>query len=94
LIEWTDPPHGELGRALGWRERLRLCFGAGGSPWDEEKVLDRYEMLYEAGPDRGGAAATGRAAALARGKCPALGEPMRFDHRRILATPSRGCARS
>ena len=51
LNEWTGASHGELGRALGWRERLRLCFGAGGSPWDEEKVLDRYEMLYEAGPD-------------------------------------------
>src|SRR6185436_3278172 len=49
LNEWTAPPHGELGRALGWRERLRLCFGTGGVPWDEEKVLDRYEMLYEAG---------------------------------------------
>ena len=80
------PPHGELGRALGWRERLRLCFGVGGSPWDEEKVLDRYEMLYEAGPDRGSAGATAAQAALARDTLPALGEPMRFDHRRILAT--------
>src|SRR5712692_7049427 len=25
----------------GRRARLRLCFGVGGSPWDEEKVLDR-----------------------------------------------------
>jgi len=39
----------EPGRALGRQERLRLCFGIGGSPWDEEKVLDRYELLYEAG---------------------------------------------
>ena len=36
-------------RALGPAERMRLCFGVGGSPWDEEKVLDRYELLYEAG---------------------------------------------
>ena len=85
LSEWTGPPHGELGRALGWRERLRLCFGAGGSPWDEEKVLDRYEMLYEAGLIEE-ARRDGRAAALARDKFPVLGEPMRFDHRRILAT--------
>src|SRR5687767_1467541 len=85
LSEWTAPPHGELGRALGWRERLRLCFGAGGSPWDEEKVLDRYEMLYEAGLIEE-ARRDGRAAALARSDLPALGEPMRFDHRRILAT--------
>jgi hypothetical protein len=83
---WSPPSaHGELGRALGWRERLRLCFGLGGSPWDEEKVLDRYEMLYEAGlVDE--ARRDGREAALKRSKLPALGEPMRFDHRRILAT--------
>jgi hypothetical protein len=85
LNEWTAPPHGELGRALGWRERLRLCFGVGGSPWDEEKVLDRYEMLYEAGLVEE-ARRDGRQAALQRETLPALGEPMRFDHRRILAT--------
>ena len=85
LSEWAAPPHGEIGRALGWRERLRLCFGVGGSPWDEEKVLDRYEMLYEAGLIEE-ARRDGRAAALARDKLPMLGEPMRFDHRRILAT--------
>ena len=85
LSRWTAPPHGELGRALGWRERLRLCFGVGGSPWDEEKVLDRYEMLYEAGLVEE-AKRDGRPAALSRDKLPALGEPMRFDHRRILAT--------
>jgi len=85
LSQWTAPPHGELGRALGWRERLRLCFGVGGSPWDEEKVLDRYEMLYEAGLVEE-ARRDGRPAALSRDKLPALGEPMRFDHRRILAT--------
>src|SRR3954470_1820735 len=85
LNDWTAPSHGELGRALGWRERLRLCFGVGGSPWDEEKVIDRYEMLYEAGLIEE-ARRDGRAAALARDKVPALGEAMRFDHRRILAT--------
>jgi hypothetical protein len=86
LSEWKPPaPHGELGRALGWRERLRLCFGVGGSPWDEEKVLDRYEMLYEAGLVEE-ARRDGREAALGRDTLPVLGEPMRFDHRRILAT--------
>src|SRR5712692_860124 len=38
----------ERGPALGRRERMRLCFGVGSS-WDEEKALDRYELLYEAG---------------------------------------------
>jgi hypothetical protein len=75
----------EPGRALGRQERLRLCFGIGGSPWDEEKVLDRYELLYEAGLVEE-ARRDGREAALARATLPALGEAMRFDHRRILAT--------
>ena len=86
LSEWagrSDRP--EPGRALGRRERLRLCFGVGGSAWDEERALDRYELLYEAGLiDE--ARRDGREAALARHPLPALGQPMRFDHRRILAT--------
>jgi hypothetical protein len=86
LGEWagrSDKP--EPGRAIGRRERLRLCFGTSGSPWDEEKVLDRYELLYEAGLIEE-ARRDGREAALARSSFPALGEAMRFDHRRILAT--------
>jgi len=75
-----DPP-----RPLGRRERLRQCFAAGGSPWDEEKVLDRYELLYEAGLVEE-ARRDGRKASLERGDLPALGAPMRLDHRRILAT--------
>jgi hypothetical protein len=67
------------------RERLRLMFGLEGSVWDEEKVLERFELLYEAGLVVE-AARDGREAARVRGKLPALGEPMRFDHRRILAT--------
>src|SRR5471032_838871 len=72
-------------RAGGRRARLRLCFGGSGSPWDEEKVLDRYELLYEVGLIEE-ARRDGREAALARSKLPALGVPMRYDHRRILAT--------
>jgi hypothetical protein len=86
LNEWagkSDKP--EPGRALGRRERIRLYFGTGGKFWDEEKTLDRYELLYEAGLVEE-ARRDGRQAALARKKLPALGEPMRFDHRRILAT--------
>ncbi len=48
-------------------------------------MLDRYELLYEAGLIEE-ARRDGREAALARKSLPALGEPMRFDHRRILAT--------
>ncbi len=80
LAAKSEPP-GPLGR----RERLRHCFGVGRSPWDEEKVLDRYELLYEAGLVEE-ARRDGREANVPRTKIPPLGEPMRFDHRRILAT--------
>ena len=48
-------------------------------------MLDRYELLYEAGLVEE-ARRDGREAALPRARSPPLGEPMRFDHRRILAT--------
>jgi len=86
LAEWAARvDKAEAGRPLGRRECVRSCFGAGSGPWDEEKVLDRYELLYEAGLVEE-ARRDGRNAALARTRMPALGEPMRFDHRRILAT--------
>jgi hypothetical protein len=86
LAEWAARPvRDEPVRPLGRHERLRLCFGVDGSPWDEEKVLDRYELLYEAGLVEE-ARRDGREAALGRSNLPALGEAMRFDHRRILAT--------
>ena len=85
LEQWTKSGKDDPARPMGRRERLRLCFGGGGSPWDEEKVLDRYELLYEAGLIEE-ARRDGRKAQVAKSKIPALGEPMRFDHRRILAT--------
>jgi hypothetical protein len=63
------------------RDRLRVCFGEGGTSWDEEKVLERYELLYEAGLVQEYARDSGGAAP----QTP-LGIAMMFDHRRILAT--------
>jgi hypothetical protein len=67
-------------------ERLRLCFGDGEMSWDEEKVLERYELLYSAGLIEE-AQRDGRVKSLdpKLGKN-RLGESMRLDHRRILAT--------
>ena len=66
------------------RERVRLAFGIEGIAWDEEKVLERYELLYEAGLVEE-AVRDGRATG---DKLPqqSLGASMTFDHRRILAT--------
>ena len=68
--------------------RVRLLFAQDGAPWNEERVLDRYELLYEAGL----APEAGRDRSRALGGEPAepaaigLGAPMISDHRRILAT--------
>jgi hypothetical protein len=64
------------------RNRLRLCFGEGGVSWDEERVLERYELLYEAGLVREAVRDAGKMGA----GLPELGSAMLFDHRRILAT--------
>jgi len=65
------------------KDRVRLCFGDG-TGWDEEKVLERYELLYEAGLVA--EAQRDRGAVPAGGAVPPLGADMVFDHRRILAT--------
>jgi len=66
-------------------DRVRICFGLDGTAWDEEKVLERFELLYEAGlADE--AVRDGRPAAREWTDRPKLGLPMQADHRRILAT--------
>ena len=60
---------------------MRICFGLDGAAWDEEKVLERYELLYEAGLVEEFHRDVGKSS-----KGPTLGTPMLFDHRRILAT--------
>jgi len=80
LRRWADGDPGRLARA-------RLLFALDGAPWNEERVLERYELLYEAGLAREAARDRGEAAwAIAGPLAAALGEPMLSDHRRILAT--------
>lgn len=87
LAEWAarPVPKGAPLRPLSRKERLRLLFGFDGASWDEEKVLERYELLYEAGLVSE-AKRDGRSAAALWDKLLPLGQPMQFDHRRILAT--------
>lgn len=84
LAAWAAAAPGAVSSVGGLTrpERVRLLFGLEGAPFDDENVLERYECLYEAGlvsearrDGRPGPADVGP-----------LGEPMRFDHRRILAT--------
>ena len=87
LKEWAERPHRNATPAhpLQRADRVRICFGLDGAAWDEEKVLERFELLYEAGLVEE-AKRDGRESALSWGALPKFGTPLRFDHRRILAT--------
>lgn len=87
LREWADRPplKAAPARPVRRQDRIRMCFGLDGATWDEEKVLERYELLYEAGLVEE-ARRDGREASLSWSPAPRFGAMMRFDHRRILAT--------
>ncbi|MEP4034116.1 NAD regulator [Roseibium polysiphoniae] len=87
LMAWAEipPPADAPPRALNRMERLTLAFGLHADKWDEERALERYELLYEASLVEE-ALRDGRPAALKRPHLPKFGRPMRFDHRRVLAT--------
>ncbi len=83
LIEWEKQAGPEETTGLPLRRtRMRLAFGLDDFPWDEERVLERYELLYEAGLVEE-AVIDGR---FASGAPFATGQTMRHDHRRIVAT--------
>ncbi len=58
------------------RVRLEIVFGLGSSVWDVERVLERYELLWEVGLV---------AEATTSADPAALGASMALDHRRIAA---------
>ena len=87
LKQWVETPTGQAKstHSLPRAERVRMCFGLDGATWDEEKVLERYELLYEAGLVEE-ASRDEREAANQWERADRFGKPMQFDHRRILAT--------
>ncbi len=78
LARWTRQA-GDRATRPARRERAEIAFGLSGAPWDGERVLERYEMLYEVG-------LAAEAASRGAGTDAGLGRPMALDHRRILAT--------
>jgi hypothetical protein len=66
------------------RERAAMLFGFDDHEWNEELILQRYELLYEAGLIA--EAKRGTSASSAASKASATGRSMILDHRRILAT--------
>ena len=89
LAEWVSTGDDELSRRER-RGRVAITFGSGTASWDNERVLERYELLYEAGlvpeslRDLDGSTAPRRG--VARKRRVAFGVPLALDHRRILAT--------
>ena len=80
LTAWTEQMPGEAGETR--RQRAAIAFGLDGKPWNEELVLQRYELLYEAGlVDEVHRTGEGDGTATA-----IPGREMIADHRRILAT--------
>ncbi|NLV29636.1 MAG: NUDIX domain-containing protein [Acidobacteria bacterium] len=78
------------------RERGDIHFGLRGAPWVPERVLERYELIYEIGlaveafRDRGPLGTAPPSGGERRGRRDGrgrqMGQPLALDHRRILAT--------
>jgi hypothetical protein len=69
------------------RQRVAMLFGFEEHPWNEELVLQRYELLYEARLIPEAMRVNSSASISANAVLPdPPGKPMILDHRRILAT--------
>ena len=88
LEAWANEPE-RVNPRHDRRQRVAITFAGGGQAWNEELVLQRYELLYEAGliPEatRGAFLEATRHGASAQALA-STGQPMILDHRRILAT--------
>jgi hypothetical protein len=62
------------------QKQIQICFGSAHT-WDDERVLERYELLMSAGLLHGPAALNGERS----GTHPELGRPLAGDHRMIVA---------
>jgi hypothetical protein len=82
LARWVGEARDTEGRRAR-RERADITFGLRGAAFDAVRVLERYELLYEAGL----VAEAVRDADRKPGADMAfVGEPMALDHRRLMAT--------
>jgi hypothetical protein len=78
LRKWAGAAPDRASREERW-QRARITFGFDGEAWNEELVLQRYELLYEAG-------LVSEACAEENVQDAVPGLAMLADHRRILAT--------
>ncbi|MEM7051227.1 MAG: NUDIX domain-containing protein [Acidobacteriota bacterium] len=88
LERWVEPTlEGWVRQVAGAarderRERADITFGLGGVAWNGDRVLERYELLYESGA----VAESHRDHGPGGDDSCTLGRAMALDHRRILAT--------
>ncbi|SPJ32273.1 hypothetical protein KSP9073_00273 [Kushneria phyllosphaerae] len=80
LSRWTNEAPDEATREAR-RQRAQLAFGLNGARWVDTRVLERFELLYEAG-----LAPEAQHHDQAEVITTLPGEPLMSDHRRILAT--------
>jgi hypothetical protein len=80
LQEWAAAAPDAM-TARNRQQRLNVAFSFDGSPWNEELILQRYELTYEAGLIAEAAPDGARS-----GETLIPGRFMTGDHRRILAT--------
>jgi len=85
LLAWAEHPAriNRIIRGLDPLSRIRISFGLEEASWDDEMVLERYEMMYAAGLMQE-SVTDGRITMEKANIIP--GVPMVHDHRRILAT--------
>jgi hypothetical protein len=79
LKAWAKTAPTAALRRQRW-QRVAITFGLDGRAWNEEMVLQRYELLYEAALIAEAVRHNGKPASVVPGR------PMTADHRRILAT--------
>lgn len=81
LLSWSQRASDMRAQQARW-QRAAMTFGLDGCEWNEELVLQRYELLYELGL----VAEAWRDGAPRADQALLPGQDMAHDHRRILAT--------
>ncbi len=82
LARWAAKAPGAPARRAR-RERADIAFGLRGVAFGSDRVLERYELLYEAGLVGEARRDRGRPVPV---KAPLPGETIALDHRRLMAT--------
>ena len=85
VSRWVKAAHSEEDRRQR-RLRAAMVFGSNGEAWHDERVLERYELLYQIGFVAEARDRMAHSEASQTEDAGAVGVAMYGDHRRILAT--------